>query len=62
MKRSDMIKAMCTPFNDDVVNLHLFEVEAEAILKRIEELGMIPSSCEFKMGDMMVRDNCWESE
>ena len=42
MRRSKMIEALTEPIIARDVELHLWPSEAEAILERIEELGMLP--------------------
>jgi hypothetical protein len=67
MKRSEMINKMCEDLLIDSgggfnFNFNLFKVEAEALLTRLESLGMI-----FKHHDMakyleIVDDFGWEPE
>lgn len=53
MKRSDILKELVKPVEIEEedglmeITLHLYPMEAEAILKRIEALGMLPSSIRF---------------
>lgn len=42
MKRSEMIKKLSEPIVLGNVDLHLWSEEAEAILSRMEGLGMLP--------------------
>lgn len=51
MKRSAILKELVKPIevekDEPNFTLHLFPQEAEAILKRIESLGMLPSSIRY---------------
>lgn len=58
VKRSEMISQIHAIMDGTPIEYEY----ANQFLTIIEKLGMIPPSCEFKMGDMIVRDNCWEPE
>lgn len=56
MKRSEAIKLLSEPLGIDEFNLHLWPVEAEAILRKIESIGMLPPPVEkvtdsYQFGD-----------
>lgn len=38
------------------------EERMDYLLSKIQEVGMLPPSYEFKMGGQTIRDNCWEAE
>jgi len=75
MKRSEMLKKLCEPIEIEGVDLMLWPNEAEAILRRIEELGMLPpisniiKSIDAEMPALgrgkfnyQIETNEWESE
>jgi hypothetical protein len=65
MKRSQMIEAIVYEALSwdglDTSGVPIKEVAAD-VLKAVEKFGMLPPSYEFKMGDKLIRDNCWEPE
>lgn len=63
MKRSEMITKIHTKLvGTPITELASGDDFAEKLLTFIEDLGMLPPSCEFQMGNSIVKDNCWESE
>lgn len=68
MKRSEMINKLCEPITLDNIDLHLSPEEADAILKRIEQLGMLPPNLtgtvqvEEHDGDLVISLWVWEEE
>ena len=67
MKRSEMIEKLCQPLkvNGDDLTLHLFPAEAEAVLGRLESLGMLPPGYFTENYDgtaSHLHKNKWEPE
>ena len=65
MKRSEMIEKLLEPLGIEGLDLHLFRIEAEAILTRVEELGMLPpfsSKAASKSNEMDAPGNEWDPE
>lgn len=61
MKRSEMVEIIAYQlFGGSQYPGH--KNEADSLLYVLEKNGMLPPSHEFKMGDTVVRDNCWENE